>query len=175
MNQLYVDIYPLSFRFFSHIGYYRVLSRVPCAIQQVLISYLFCVYVCVSVCAQLCLTLCIPMDCSPPGSSVHENFQARILEQVAIFFSKESPWPKDWIYVSCVSCIGRRVLYQLSDQRSLVCTCQSQSPNLLLPSHPLVTVHLFSTSMTLFLFCKFIRIIFLDSTCKWYYMILVLI
>ena len=33
-------IYPLFFRFFSHIGHYRVLSRVPCAIQQVLISYL---------------------------------------------------------------------------------------------------------------------------------------
>ena len=30
--------------------------------------------------AQSCLTLCDPMDCSPPGSSVHEIFQARILE-----------------------------------------------------------------------------------------------
>ena len=36
---------------------------------------------------QLCLTLCDPMDCSPPGSSVHEIFQARILEWVAISFS----------------------------------------------------------------------------------------
>ena len=34
--------------------------------------------------AQLCLTLCNPMDCSPPGFSVHEIFQARILEWVAI-------------------------------------------------------------------------------------------
>ena len=34
-------IYPRFFRFFSHIGHYRVLSRVPCAIPQVLISYLF--------------------------------------------------------------------------------------------------------------------------------------
>ena len=41
VNQLYRYIYPLFFRFFSHIGHYRVLSRVPCAIQQVLISYLF--------------------------------------------------------------------------------------------------------------------------------------
>ena len=31
---------------------------------------------------QSCLTLCDPMDCSPPGSSVHEIFQARILEWV---------------------------------------------------------------------------------------------
>ena len=38
-------------------------------------------------CAQSCLTLCDPMDCSPPDSSVHEIFQARILEQVAISYS----------------------------------------------------------------------------------------
>ena len=35
-----------------------------------------------------CLTLCNPMDCSPPGSSVHGIFQARILECVAIFFPR---------------------------------------------------------------------------------------
>ena len=37
--------------------------------------------------AQLCPTLCEPMDCSLPGSSVHEIFQARVLEWVAIAFS----------------------------------------------------------------------------------------
>ena len=37
---------------------------------------------------QLCPTLCHPMDCSPPGSSVHGIFQARILEWVVILFSK---------------------------------------------------------------------------------------
>ena len=37
--------------------------------------------------AQSCPTLCDPMDCSPPGSSVHGIFQARILEWVAISFS----------------------------------------------------------------------------------------
>ena len=36
------------------------------------------------VCAQLCLTLCDPMDCSPPGSSIHGILQARILEWAAI-------------------------------------------------------------------------------------------
>ena len=41
----------------------------------------------VSLVAQLCPTLCNPMDCSPPGSSVHEILQARILEWVAIPFS----------------------------------------------------------------------------------------
>ena len=37
-----------------------------------------------------CLTLVTPMDCSPPGSSVHGVFQARILEWVAISFSRGS-------------------------------------------------------------------------------------
>ena len=35
---------------------------------------------------QSCLTLCNPMDCSPPGSSVHGVLQARILEWVALFY-----------------------------------------------------------------------------------------
>ena len=50
------------------------------------------------VCAQLlqlCPTLCDPMDCSPPGSSVQEILQARILEWVAISYSRGSSWPKD--------------------------------------------------------------------------------
>ena len=37
--------------------------------------------------AQSCLTLCDPVDCSPPGSSIHGIHQARILEWVAISFS----------------------------------------------------------------------------------------
>ena len=39
---------------------------------------------------QSCLTLCDPMDCSPPESSVHGISQARILEWVAISFSRGS-------------------------------------------------------------------------------------
>ena len=53
--------------------------------------------------AQSCLTLCNPMDCHPPGSSVHENFQARILEWVAIPFSRGFSWPRDWTWVSCTA------------------------------------------------------------------------
>ena len=45
--------------------------------------------------AQLCPTLCDPMDCSPPGFSVHGIFQARILEKVAISFFRGSSQPKD--------------------------------------------------------------------------------
>jgi len=47
------------------------------------------------------------LDCSPPGSSVHGILQARILEWVAIPFSRGSFWPKDQI---CISCIAGRFL-----------------------------------------------------------------
>ena len=43
----------------------------------------------------------VPMDCSPLGSSVHGILQARILEWVAIPFSKGSSWPRDQIWISC--------------------------------------------------------------------------
>ena len=55
--------------------------------------------------AQLCPTLCYPMEYSPPGSSVHEIFQARILEWIAIFFSRGSSQPKDQTLIS----LGARV------------------------------------------------------------------
>ena len=60
---------------------------------------------------QSCLTLCNPMDCSPPGSSVHGILQARILEWVAMPSSRGSSQPRDQTCVSYVSCIGRQVLY----------------------------------------------------------------
>ena len=45
--------------------------------------------------AQLCPTFCNPTDCSPPGSPVHAILQARILEWVAILFSRVPSWPRD--------------------------------------------------------------------------------
>ena len=50
--------------------------------------------------AQLCLTLCNHINCSPPGSSVHGIFQARILEFVASPFSRGSSLLKDLTRVS---------------------------------------------------------------------------
>ena len=46
------------------------------------------------VCGQLCLILCDPMDCSPPVSSIHDIFQARILEWVAVSSSRGSSRPQ---------------------------------------------------------------------------------
>ena len=51
-------------------------------------------YMCACVCAQLCLTHCDPTDYRLPGFSIHEIFQARILEWVAIFFSRDLPNPR---------------------------------------------------------------------------------
>ena len=60
-------------------------------------------WMCVCSGVQLCLTLCDPVDCSPPGFSVHGILQARILEWVAIFSSRGSSWPWDWTHVSCTA------------------------------------------------------------------------
>ena len=60
----------------------------------------------VSEVAQSCLTLCDRVDCSLPGSSVHGILQAKILEWVAISFSRGSSWPRDRTQVSCIA--GRR-------------------------------------------------------------------
>ena len=54
-----------------------------------------------------CPTVYNPRDCSPPGSSVHGILQARILECVALSFSRGSSPPRDWTQVSCSSCSGQ--------------------------------------------------------------------
>ena len=61
-----------------------------------------CCAVCYAQWLQLCLTLCNPMDCNPPGSSVHGISQARILEWVTMPFSRGSSQPRD---KTCSSCI----------------------------------------------------------------------
>ena len=61
---------------------------------------------CCCLVAKSCLTLCDPMDCSPPGSSVHGISQARILERVAVFLLQGI-----FLIQSSNSRIGRRVLY----------------------------------------------------------------
>ena len=60
---------------------------------------------------QLCLTLCDPMDYSLPGSSVHAILQARILEWVAVSFSRGSSQPRDQTCVSCISWHWQVILY----------------------------------------------------------------
>ena len=70
---------------------------------------------------QSCQTLCDSMDCSSPGSSVHEISQARILEWVAIPFSRRSSQPRDQTHVFCISCIGRQILCHWATWDMLPC------------------------------------------------------
>ena len=51
----------------------------------------------------VCACLVVPLDCNPPGSSIHGISQARILEWVAISFSRGSYWPRDRTWVSCTA------------------------------------------------------------------------
>ena len=78
---------------------------------------------------QLCLTHCDPMDCSPPGSSIHGILQARILEWVAISFCRGSSQPNDQTRVSCIA--GR--LYHLSHQGPPPQCPKSTTKQLVLP------------------------------------------
>ena len=67
--------------------------------------------VCSAKLLQSFLSLCDPMDHIQPGSSIHGILQARILEWVAMPFSRRSSWPRDRTCISYISYIGRQVLY----------------------------------------------------------------
>ena len=70
-------------------------------------------YVCVCVFSHSVVSnSATPMDCSLPSSSVHGNFQARILEQVAISCFRGSSWQRDQTCVICIYCTGRQIRYQ---------------------------------------------------------------
>ena len=106
----YIDMYcalatgpPHCARHWGHKGPSKSLRQVN------IMSSFVTVHACLV--AQVYLTLCNSMDCSPPGSSVHEILQPRILEWAAISFSRGSSQPRDLLY-------SRRILYHLSYQAS---------------------------------------------------------
>ena len=70
-------------------------------ILHIILNYTY--YIVVVLVAQSCLTLCNPMDHSLPGPSVHGILQARMLEWVAISFSRRSSWPRDRTWVSYIA------------------------------------------------------------------------
>ena len=76
-----------------------MLDHSTTCIVCLLTNTVWCALVLVS---QLCLTVCNPMDCSPPGSSVHGISQAS-MEWVAITFFRGSSWPRDWTWVSYIA------------------------------------------------------------------------
>ena len=69
----------------------------------------------------LCPALCDSMGCSPPGSFIHGVFQAKILEWIAISYSRGSSQNRDRTHVSYISCMGRQVLYHSCHLGSPMC------------------------------------------------------
>ena len=82
-----------------------------------------CVCVCVfrkeSEVVQSCPTLCNCMDCSLPGYSIHGIFQAKVLEWVAISFSRGSSWTRDWTQVFHIA--GRRFTIWATREVPYIC------------------------------------------------------
>ena len=67
--------------------------------------------VCVCSVAQSRPAPCSCVDCSPPGSSVRGILQPRILERVAISYSRGSSQPRHQTHISRIFCVGRQILY----------------------------------------------------------------
>ena len=90
-TQLSDFTFTLYIKFFLDFSPYKLLQHTEynSLIYTVVVGYLF--YICERAkLLQKCLTLCDPMNCSPPGYSVHGVFQAGMLEWVAISFSRRS-------------------------------------------------------------------------------------
>ena len=86
-------------------GVSRIFSRTTVKLDDREVHYssnIYFLYVCAKS-LQSYLSLCDSMNCSLPHSSVHGILQARILEWVAILFSRGSSRPRDWIWVSCIT------------------------------------------------------------------------
>ena len=98
--------------------------------------------------AKLCLTLCNPMDCSLPGSSDLGILQAKLLEWVAIPFSKGCSQPRNQTWIFCVFCTGKRILYHWST-RTLYLFCVWY--NILFKL--IIVFHLMSLRNVFFNFC----------------------
>ena len=89
---------PVYFPINSVVGFtfFHTLSRIYClflVFSYIFVSYRISIYSCESVSHSAESDLCDPMDCSPPASSVHGILQARILEWLAIPFSRGSSHP----------------------------------------------------------------------------------
>ena len=108
-------------------------------------QYLNATSLCCYSVAKSCLTLCDPMDCSPPSSSVHRILPARILERVAIPFSRGSSWPRHQTWVSCIA--GRFFTTSATWEARTMCSVHSLS-HVCLFATPWTEAHQASLSIT---------------------------
>ena len=92
--------------------------------------------------AQSCPSLWNPMDCSQTGSSVRGISQARTLGWVDISYSRRSFWPRVQTHVSCISCIGRWVLYPWATWEAWKCI-----KKLIFTIIPYANVHCLKTAL----------------------------
>ena len=80
-----------------------------------MVLFLSCFWIIIVLCILECMlshsVVCNPLDCSLLGSAVHGIFQARILEQVAISYSRESSQPRDGIRIFCIPCTDKWIPY----------------------------------------------------------------
>ena len=148
--QLFANPWTVLFQILSH---YRLLQNTEySSVCYTVDSYCLSIFYCCCSLPESRPTLCNPMDCSLPGSSVQGVFPDKILEWGAISYSRGSSRPRDWTRVSCT---GRWVLY-CGATREALCMFSSPFPSLSTPPpvSPLAAINLFSTSVSLFLFCK---------------------
>ena len=156
MIHLFIYIYPLIFRLFSHIGHCRVLSRVPCAIMKSLHACLLTSFSC----APLFVTLWTVAHQAPLSMGVcrqeywsglpcppEENFSRLRIEPESPALQADS-----WATREAQQTLSSYLLY------IVVCISQSQSSQFSLSCLPPVTISLFSTSVTLFLFCRYVHL-----------------
>ena len=117
--EIFLSIYVphIHFSVDGHLGCFQVLAIVNSVAMDTEVHVSFWIMVssgympvCVLGVAQSCLTLCYLMDYSLPGSSVRGIFQARILQRVAISYSRGFSWPREQTHLSCISCVDRQSL-----------------------------------------------------------------
>ena len=155
MIHLFLYIYPLIFRLFSHIGLYRVLSRVPCAILRSLHASFSCAPLFVTlrtVAHQALLPMGVSRQeywsgfpCPPP----EDFFRLRIKPEPPAIPALQAD---SWAIRDAQQTLTSYLLYMV------VCLRQSQSSSFPLFCLPPVIISLFSTSVTLFLFCRYVHL-----------------
>ena len=132
---LWVFSFDVSFFFFNlYIFYWRIIALQNFAVFSQTSTWISH-EVKWSEVAQSCPTLCDPMDCSLPCSSIHEIFQARVLEWIAISFSRGPSWPRDRTRVSCI--VGRRfTVWATREVRYTYIPSRLNLPPVSSPAHP---------------------------------------
>ena len=146
-------------------GFWNLNMKKCINISLIIVYWLHVEMMCVCACVCVCLvtqsysTFCNPIDCSLPGSFVHGILQERILQSVAIPFSRGSSQPRDWIWVSCIAggfftvwATPEALISILTTVHSLfchpvfICLCRSAQPHckvkLFLTFNPTVRWHL---------------------------------